>query len=40
MPGHKPRSAAPSGNFKFSTMIVMMMAMTPSEKASMRPVPG
>src|SRR6478609_7535076 len=40
MPCHKPRSTPPCGIFRFSTMMVMMMAITPSENASMRPVPG
>src|SRR5262249_62363380 len=39
-PAHSPRSAACSGSLSSRTMMVMMMAITPSLKASMRPVPG
>jgi hypothetical protein len=31
--------SAPCGTFSYSTMMVMMMASTPSLKASSRPVP-
>jgi hypothetical protein len=31
--------SAPCGTFSSSTMIVMMMAITPSVKASSRPLP-